>query len=161
MGTRIENLRSAVAGVLDLCEKKDVLTSSVFETAPVDCPEGSDPFYNAVIEVQCKLPAKEVLERCQQLELSLGRDDAEERETNAPRPIDIDLLYYGDKTLKGKKLALPHPRLLERRFVLEPLCEIRPGLTLPGQSASIEEVLDDLDSDEPALKQIYPSGMWL
>lgn len=158
-GNRIENLRLAVESVQNLCDDKTVLTASVFETQPVDCPEGSEPFYNTVIEVKCAIDAKELLTKCQEIERNIGRIPSEEE--NAPRPIDVDILYYGDVELSTKKLTIPHPRLTSRRFVLQPLSEIRPGLILPGETQSIEEILADLDTDEPELTQIYPSGMWL
>ena len=158
LGNRIENLRLAVESIQRFCSG-EVLTSSIFETVPVDWPEGSEPFYNAVIEVKCKLEAKEVLEKFQSIEKKLGR--VPDQEANSPRPIDIDILFYGELKMSKPSLKVPHPRLLERRFVLEPLSEIRPGLILPGETASIEEVLAELESDEPPLNKIYDSGFWL
>ncbi len=159
LGNRIANLRSAIKGILSFCDDKFILTSSVFETAPVDCPPGSESFYNAVIQVYCSLEPEEVLEKCQALEKRLGRP--EERELHAPRVIDIDILYYGDLKLSLPGFALPHPRISERRFVLHPLCEIRPGLILPGGKKSIEEILADLKSNEPIPHVIYPNDSWL
>lgn len=158
-GNRIENLRLAVESVQLFCPNGSVLTSSVFETQPVNCPEGSEAFYNAVIEVKCDLDPEELLERCQSIEKKLGRVSGQE--ANAPRPIDIDILFFGDLRVSGSSLEVPHPRLLQRRFVLEPLSEIRPGLILPGETSSIEEILAELNSDEPPLSKIYESGFWL
>jgi len=158
-GNRIENLRLAVESVQKFCDDKTVLTSSVFETQPVDCPEGSELFYNTVIEVKCAIPAKELLTKCQEIERNIGRVPSEEE--NAPRPIDVDILFYGELEVSTKKLTIPHPRLTTRRFVLEPLSEIRPGLILPGETQSIEELLADLDTNEPLLNKIIDSGMWL
>ena len=74
----------------------------------------------------------------------------------------MDILYYGDDTIDNPPdLVIPHPLLKSRRFVLEPLTEIRPGLILPGENRSVEEILEELESDEPPLVQIYESGLWL
>lgn len=159
LGNRIANLRSAVGGILSFCENPSLLTSSVYETVPVDCPEDSEAFYNAVIQVRTDMDPHELFEKCQAIENQLGRP--EEREHNAPRTIDIDLLYYGDWVITEGPLILPHPRLEERRFVLQPLCEIRPGLILPGRKKSIEEILESLKSDEPEPNPVFPQDTWL
>ena len=65
---------------------------------------------------------------------------------NAPRPLDLDLLYVGDLRIQTEELTLPHPRMSQRRFVLQPLCEIRPDLVLPGTGADIRHLLDSLDN---------------
>lgn len=159
LDNRIANLRAAVEGVLRFCDDKSLLTSSVYETEPVGCPEGSEPFYNAVFQVRCELEPQEVLEKCQAIELELGR--SADRDSNAPRTIDIDLLYYGDHQISEGELVLPHPRLEERKFVLVPLNEIRPGLILPGRKLSIEEILDALETDESDPSPVFPRDTWL
>ena len=161
LGNRIANLRGAVDGILAFCEKDpNLLTASVYETAPVDCPPGSDLFYNTVIQVYCALEPEEVLEKCLALEKKLGRP-ARRKKDHAPRVIDIDLLYYGSLEIAGKNFVLPHPELTQRRFVLEPLCEIRPGLILPGSKKSIEEIVAELDGAEPESSVVFPGDSWL
>ena len=90
-----------------------------------------------------------LLELSQTIERDLGRTSSFER--NAPRVIDVDLLYFGDQIIDTEALVLPHPRLGERRFVLQPLAGIRPGLILPGHTQSIAKLLENLASDEPLL----------
>ena len=76
------------------------------------------------------------------------------RPKNAPRTIDLDLLYFGDSTFESDSLSLPHPRLGERRFVLEPLASIRPDLVLPGDPRPVRERLAELLTEEPPLKRV-------
>ena len=84
------------------------------------------------------------LELTQAIEQKLGRAGVPER--NAPRVIDVDLLYFGDRIIDTEALVLPHPRIGERRFVLQPLAGIRPDLVLPGQTRDIARMLDGLIS---------------
>ena len=76
---------------------------------------------------------------------------------NAPRVIDLDLLYFGDEIIDADSLVLPHPRLGERRFVLQPLAEILPQLILPGLDRNIAEMLKALQSDESPLIRVFSS----
>jgi 2-amino-4-hydroxy-6-hydroxymethyldihydropteridine diphosphokinase len=116
--------------------------SSVIETVPVDCPPGSASFLNAVAEIQvdpAQLPPSGLLARLQVFEIQRGRPRDHGR--NTPRPLDLDLLYFGDRVLESPELTLPHPRIAERPFVLLPLAELRPDLILPGQSRAVRELL--------------------
>ncbi len=115
------------------------LTASDYLTEPLLCPPGSPPFLNSVVEIHYQGDPFQLLEITQALEKSLGRTTAAER--NAPRVIDVDLLYFGDTFTDTESLILPHPRIAERRFVLEPLAEIRPHLILPGHIRSISQLL--------------------
>jgi 2-amino-4-hydroxy-6-hydroxymethyldihydropteridine diphosphokinase len=90
-----------------------------------------------------------LLEKTRSIEIRLGRLRGSER--NAPRTIDIDLLYLGEETLDHPELTLPHPRIAERRFVLQPLADIRPELVLPGRQRSVSEMLAHLVTDEAPL----------
>jgi 2-amino-4-hydroxy-6-hydroxymethyldihydropteridine diphosphokinase len=126
------------------------LTAWLYQTEPRHCPPGSPRFLNTVIEMAVGYGAFDLLEKTRNIEIMLGRAPAAER--NAPRPIDIDLLYLADEVIDHPLLALPHPRIAERRFVLEPLADIRPELVLPGWHAPVKETLDSLESDEPPLE---------
>ena len=94
----------------------------------------------------------ELLATTRAIEKKLGRAPASER--NAPRVIDIDLLCFGDETIDNDSLTLPHPRIGERRFVLQPLADIRPDLILPGQAHDIDGLLQNLRSEEPPLVRL-------
>ena len=127
MGDRLENLRSALRL---LCQKGIALrrTSSVYETEPVDNTD-QGWFLNCVAEVGTTLEAPALLHRLQRIENELGR---ERTVRGGPRTLDIDILMYDDLVIRSDKLTLPHPRMLERRFVLEPLREIAPQLVIPS-----------------------------
>jgi 2-amino-4-hydroxy-6-hydroxymethyldihydropteridine diphosphokinase len=117
-----------------------MLVSKWHETEPVDCPAGSGRFLNGVVEIAWRGTAEELFEGLTEIETSMGRP--KERPRNAPRRIDLDLLYLGDLAIDVPGLIIPHPRIAERAFVLCPLAEIRPELVLPGCSASVAKLLD-------------------
>ncbi|MEO8440445.1 MAG: 2-amino-4-hydroxy-6-hydroxymethyldihydropteridine diphosphokinase [Spartobacteria bacterium] len=127
-----------------------LLSSSLYETEPVDCEPGAKPFLNAVVEIGYAGSSRQLLEELQKIEASLGRPPAHAR--NRSRPIDLDLLYHGAKQLSKDGLQLPHPRLHLRGFVLHPLAEIRPGLLLPGHSRTVAELAGQLPA-APAVVQ--------
>lgn len=113
--------------------------SQVYETEPVGCPPGSPAFLNACVEVQSDLPAEDILAHCQRIETELGRRRS--GTYGEARTCDIDLLYCGDEQQNTPTLILPHPRAHQRRFVLQPLCDIDPLLVLPGQQQPISQLL--------------------
>jgi 2-amino-4-hydroxy-6-hydroxymethyldihydropteridine diphosphokinase len=119
-----------------------VRESPRIRTAPVDCPPGSPPFLNAVVEIDLDPHDLPPRKRLQEFELSRGRPA--ERALNAPRPLDLDILYYGDLLLDEPGLILPHPRAMGRQFVLEPLFHLRPELVLPGQTKTVAELFAQL-----------------
>jgi 2-amino-4-hydroxy-6-hydroxymethyldihydropteridine diphosphokinase len=87
-------------------------------------------FLNAALEVSTELGPEDLLDVCKAVERELGREGGGPR--HGPRPIDVDLLLLGDAELRTERLTLPHPEVLSRRFVLEPLLELDPELSLPG-----------------------------
>ncbi len=139
LGDRLSLLRSAIAGLRSVGTVTAV--SSLYETAPIGGP-GQGPYYNAVIVMETDLPAKALM-----LEL-LGIETVhmrERREKWAARTLDLDLIVFGNETIDDDDLQVPHPRALERRFVLEPLVELLPDFVFPnGTSArdALGEVLD-------------------
>lgn len=116
-----------------------VLCASFFRTAPVDCPPGSPDFLNTVVEIAWNASAHDLLAATREIERLAGRTPQVVR--NAPRPVDLDLLYLGDEMVDDDWLTLPHPRIAQRFFVLAPLAEIRPELVLPGQRENIAQLL--------------------
>jgi 2-amino-4-hydroxy-6-hydroxymethyldihydropteridine diphosphokinase len=146
LGNRAENLRLGRDLLLSLHELSDrPAVSPIYETEPVDCPTGSAPFLNAVMEIECSLDPEDLLAKFSALEVLLGRPVT--RDKNAPRQLDLDILYAGDLRRAGPTLTIPHPRLGERLFVLRPLADIRPSLRLPGHDKTIAEKLDTLSAD--------------
>ena len=126
LGDRERNLCEAVERLREIGA---VRLSTLRDTDPVGVVDQPN-FLNAVAELSSELPARELLDRLLEIERELGRDRGKE-ERWGPRTIDLDLLLYGDEVIEEPGLTLPHPRLAERRFVLEPLHELAPDLVLP------------------------------
>ena len=146
LGDRLAHLRAGRDFLLALHEgPRPPALSPVYETAPVGCPPGSPAFLNAVIEIETSLDPAALLARLAAFEQQLGRPAR--RITNAPRLLDLDLLYAGDTILDLPTLTVPHPRLAQRRFVLQPLAAIRPQLIIPGQSLTVTQLLAALPDD--------------
>jgi 2-amino-4-hydroxy-6-hydroxymethyldihydropteridine diphosphokinase len=139
LGDRMANLRAARNAIVDLTVKKSNLASAVYETEPVGCEPGAGNFLNAVLEIEYDADPTELLKKLIRIEESLGRDRNHPR--NLSRTIDIDLLYADDLTVNNEQLQLPHPRMHERKFVLQPLADIRPGLVLPDRKTPISGLL--------------------
>ncbi len=136
LGDRQAHLRHALDLLATIAVPGEpVLKGAIYQTAPVGCPEGSPDFLNTVVEISHRGGPQALLRRTQAFQSQMGRREVAER--NAPRPIDIDLLYYGGKRILTGALQLPHPRLGLRRFVLRPLADIRPELVLPGETLDI------------------------
>ncbi len=122
--------------------------SPIYETTPVDVkPEYQDMAYlNSVVILESALPLESWLTYIGKIETKLGRERSADR--NAPRPIDIDMIYAGDQIVDGGGLVVPHPRWAERRFVVQPLYDVRPNMVLPESSQSVAEILAALPPDE-------------
>jgi|SRR5215510_2659569 len=143
LGDRLGNLRAARNAILDLANvQPPLLSSPVYETEPVDCEAGARKFLNAVVEFEYEGEPASLLEDLIRIEEVLGRK--RDHPKNISRTIDIDLLYCGDQQIDDEQLQLPHPRMHSRKFVLQPLADIRPELVLPGQKKSVRELLTDL-----------------
>ncbi len=137
LGEREANVRRA----LELLAARGVgirVTSAMIETEPVGGPPGQPVFVNAAAMAETDLSPREMLEAIREVEKSLGRKRPDERW--AARPIDVDILLYGDRIIDAPDLTVPHPRIAERGFVLEPLAEIAPGLAVPGTGRTVAEL---------------------
>ncbi len=118
--------------------------SSLWRSAPVDCPPGSADFLNAVV-AWAKAPEQTpetLLKTLQALEQEFGRRP--KRVPNEPRPLDLDLIVFGRERRQTEPLTLPHPRARERAFVLCPLAEVLPNLVLPGETQTVRQLLEGL-----------------
>ena len=139
LGDRLENLRAARKAILGLSNvRPPILSSAIYETDPVDCEPGANKFLNAVVEFNYEGGPASLLEELIRIEEALGRKRAHPK--NVSRTIDIDLLYCGEHNIEDERLHLPHPRMHLRKFVLQPLANIRPGLILPGQTQTVDEL---------------------
>jgi 2-amino-4-hydroxy-6-hydroxymethyldihydropteridine diphosphokinase len=136
VGDRAENLRSARER-LEGPDLRVLRASSIYETAPRDV-EDQPWFLNQVMECETDLFPRQLLERLQKIERAMGR---KRRMAKGPREIDLDILLYGDAVVKAPELEIPHPRMGERRFVLEPLAELAAEKRHPGTKRTVLEML--------------------
>jgi 2-amino-4-hydroxy-6-hydroxymethyldihydropteridine diphosphokinase len=151
LGEREANIRRA----LEMLAERGVgvrVVSALIETEPVGGPSGQPMFLNGAALVETDLSPRELLEACGEVESALGRDRSGGRW--AARPIDIDILVYGQRVIDAPDLTVPHPRMAERGFVLEPLAEIAPGLSVPGTGRTVAELWAayNAESSRPAWK---------
>ena len=143
LGDRAENMRRGIELLMTRVPGIHLNASApVYETEPVDCAPGTQAFLNTVIEVEADCLPHELHTHLKAIEQALGRP--EQRERNSPRTLDLDLLYADDVVSDDPVLTLPHPRMHLRRFVLEPLADIRPELILPGQRETVAALLRQL-----------------
>ncbi len=141
-GDRQEQLRAALRRLATRC--RIVAVSSLYRSAAVVL-EGEAPgpdYLNAACEIETDLRPVELLALAKEIEHAIGRRPAARW---APRPIDIDLLLYGDETIDTPELTVPHPRIAERNFVLIPLVELAPDAVLTGLGRTAGELVEDAD----------------
>lgn len=122
---------------LSMDDLRILRASAIYETEPRDFPDQAW-FLNQVVEIETNLFPKQLLARVQKIELALGRLPTRPK---GPRTIDVDILLYGDTILSNPGLEIPHPRLADRRFVLEPLAELAPELRHPRTNSTVREML--------------------
>jgi 2-amino-4-hydroxy-6-hydroxymethyldihydropteridine diphosphokinase len=144
LGSNLGDRRAALGGAITALAQLPgtilMAASPVIETAPVG-PVEQGPFLNAVVAVQTTLTPRELLAALHNLERRAGRH---RRERWGPRTLDLDLLLYGCLTLDEPGLTIPHPRLHERRFVLQPLAAIASHVVIPGLGQTVSRLLRTL-----------------
>lgn len=156
LGSNLENPRANVLRAFEQLQAfsdQPLLKSSLWVTSPVDCPPDSPPFINAVVGLWVSLgeTPESLLTKLQLLEKEFGRKP--KTVLNEPRPLDLDLIAFGQETRATAHLILPHPRAHVRRFVLQPLNEIAPNFLLPGQTSSVGELLKELP-EAPTMRRL-------
>jgi 2-amino-4-hydroxy-6-hydroxymethyldihydropteridine diphosphokinase len=148
-GDRLASLRAARAA-LEEHGVEVTASSSVYETAPQGEVTDQPDFLNACLRIETQLAPEELLGACKRVERELGRAPGGVR--HGPRPIDVDVLLLGDLEFRSERLALPHPEVTSRRFVLEPLLELDPDLAL-SDGTRLADALDAV-RDQP----VRPAG---
>jgi 2-amino-4-hydroxy-6-hydroxymethyldihydropteridine diphosphokinase len=143
LGDRESTLRAAVGRLRGLPEVEVRRVSTLRDTDPVG-PVPQPRFLNGVVELETGLSPRMLLGALLELERAFGRDRTVAL-AQGPRTLDLDLLLYDDRRIEEPGLEVPHPRLHERRFVLEPLAELDPGLQVPCRG-SVQTLLAELDS---------------
>src|SRR5882762_6866763 len=135
LGDRAENLRAAIAALPGIGVRV-ANVSSMYETEPVDYLE-QPWFLNCAVEAETSLAPLDLLHALRGIEERLG---SQKEFAKGPRLLDMDILLYGDETIGSPELQIPHPRMLQRNFVLAPLAEIAPSLKHPGWTANVAEI---------------------
>lgn len=144
LGDRLGHLREGRRRLLALHDGSGpFLCSKIYETTPVDCPDGSLPFLNAAIELSTQIPPLDLLAELLRIETESGRPP--HHEFHGPRTLDLDFLYYDHLQLSHIMLTLPHNRISDRHFVLKPLANICPERVLPNAFHSIRVLCDQLE----------------
>ncbi|MEO7317674.1 MAG: 2-amino-4-hydroxy-6-hydroxymethyldihydropteridine diphosphokinase [Chthoniobacteraceae bacterium] len=152
IGDRFAHLRAGRAEIAALQNVGEpILGSRIYETEPVGTGSDAGAFLNAVLEIEFTGDPADLLAVLQAIEARLGRPTRHPR--NAPRTLDLDILYVGDLRIAHDALAVPHPRLHQRRFVLTPLADIRPDLIIPGQVKCVADLLAELA--DPARVEVF------
>lgn len=146
MGNRQGNLDRAIELLSQRLRVGQV--SSIYDTEPVG-NVNQPRFLNMVCQVYTRLAPMELLTLAKGIELKLGRAPGK---SNAPRPIDIDILFYDDQVIETPELVIPHPKLAERAFVLIPLAEIAPDLVHPVSGKTIRELLQGVTETQSVLR---------
>lgn len=151
LGSNLGDSREIISRAIDRLREfasQPLAKSSLWRTAPVDCPPDSPKFVNAVVGLQPRAgeTPESLLEKLQALEKEYGRRP--KKVLNEPRPLDLDLIAFGEATRNTPHLTLPHPRAHQRGFVLQPLSEIAPNLIMPGQSKTVTQLLHELPPDD-------------
>jgi 2-amino-4-hydroxy-6-hydroxymethyldihydropteridine diphosphokinase len=131
LGERMDNIQGAVRALADTPDVWVTGVSPIYETEPVDAPEGSELFLNAVVLADTTLAATRLLDRALAIEDAFDRERSEVR--NAPRTLDVDLIVVGDRRSDDEHLRLPHPRAADRAFVLRPWLDLDPHAELPDR----------------------------
>src|SRR5262245_58869338 len=151
LGDSKEILRRAMAKLEEL-SVAPLVRSSFHRTVPLDCPPGSPTFLNAAVALTPRAgeTPESLLIKLQALEREFGRTP--KKILNEPRPLDLDLIAFGQERRATQDLVLPHPRAHQRRFVLQPLSEIASDFIFPGQAKTVAHLLDELPPDDTIRK---------
>lgn len=158
VGDRLAHLRDAVRRLAadPLC--KPIASSRVYETAPVG-PPGQGPYLNAVLWLQARCEAHDLLARLLAIEVACGRVRNGRDEVRwGPRALDLDILLYADQCLCSPGLEVPHPRLAERAFVLEPLCDLVPERRHPKVGRTFHELAGEVR--DPVSVRVFGAPLW-
>jgi len=146
LGNRQDNLDRALDFLSQRLRVEKI--SSVYETEPVG-NINQPRFLNLVCQAYTRLAPLELLTLAKSIESKLGRTS---NKPNTPRPIDIDILFYGEQVIETPELVIPHPRLIERAFVLIPLAEITPDLVHPVSGKTVKELLEAIRETQGVLR---------
>lgn len=151
LGNRLAQLQEARRHIAEIDGVTLIASAPVYETDPVGVREEyrDIAYLNSVVIVECTIPAIALSDAIHQIEDDMGRVRGDDR--YAPRPIDIDMVYFGGEQHAGADLTIPHTSWANRRFVVQPLADLRPDLILPGEKLTCRAVLSALPDSPRAI----------
>ena len=130
---------------------RELRSSPLYETDPVDCEPGTPPFLNGVIAGRWSGSPLELLTLCQSLERRAGRP--EKHSSHQARELDLDLILFGGEIIRSERLTVPHPRAAQRAFVLVPLHDLAPDAVFPDRGKTVRQLLAELPGAETAVRR--------
>ncbi len=145
LGDKLANCQFGIDALARTTHTVLIAQSPFYRTAPVDYLD-QDWFVNAVIAIETRLDPKPLLAELKSIQSAAGR--TREHVRFGPRILDLDILLYGNQVLATPELNIPHPRLHKRRFVLQPMCDIDPGIVHPVMNVSMQTLLNRLDAND-------------
>ena len=148
LGDKMANCQEAIRLMTDHPDITLTAASKFYRTAPVDYTD-QDWFVNAAVSIETRLEPLALLDTLKSMETAMGRQRDGIR--FGPRPIDLDIIFYGNLTVVTKRLEIPHPRMHKRRFVLQPICDIDPAFIHPVFHQEVRYLLDNIDDPEQAI----------
>jgi 2-amino-4-hydroxy-6-hydroxymethyldihydropteridine diphosphokinase len=153
LGDRAASFEAALEALDDLPGTVVTKRSGLYETEPEGLSDGGASFLNAVIELETELSIQSLMSKIRAIERRLGKSS--DHRSDLSRPIDLDLLLYGDEVLKEEDLEVPHPRMASRAFVIVPLAEVAPHAFLPPKGPDAAELLSMLPREARALVRAF------
>lgn len=154
VGDRLDNIARARRGLALLPETVLLQDAPIYETRPVGGPQDQAYFYNSVSLIDTHLEPLQLLSELQSLERRVGRRREDETVRWGPRVLDLDILFYDDMVIEEINLVVPHPRMIERAFVLMPLADLDRDLMHPVLEMTISELLERMDEDDEGIHRI-------
>ncbi len=158
MGDRAYSINKAIQLLLQKNALKPLRLSPLYETAAVGIGDNAPSFLNGVFEAETSLSPTDLLHHLLSVEQSMGRERSGDGKPSS-RTIDLDLILYGGLIIDTPELQVPHPRMAQRRFVLQPLADLRPDLVPPQHSQTVYELLQIAPPDE-SIKNVREGKRW-
>jgi 2-amino-4-hydroxy-6-hydroxymethyldihydropteridine diphosphokinase len=145
MGDRLQNCRRGVTALTHQSKSRVLAQSRIYATEPVDYVD-QEWFINMMIKLETQLDPFQLLDQIKVIQQAAGRK--RDRIQYGPRILDLDIIFYDDLVIDSERLVIPHPRMHQRRFVLQPICDINPTIIHPVLKKNMQSLLARLEEEE-------------